>query len=428
MWLELKKSPATDRPVSELKAPIKIFLPLKQFKGAMPSICVKEGERVLLGQPVAKSAEGISCALHSPVSGTVTEITVTEQLEGERSPVIVIENDGKDIPYKRQLNSRSPLPKGAAVIEAVSSYAVVAAESDLPLWVRLAEMAEKKVKTIIINAVESEPYICSSQKIMEENAEEVAQGLMLIMSAAGAKSAMLAVSDDVPSEIIEGVKNNARLQGIALKVVHVPQKYPLGIERYLICHLIAHGEIGSQNNTKKTLTADVDAEFVYAEDCLNVSRAAAGRPQLSRIITVAGDAVGNPQNLEVRIGSTVRDVLDHCGLSFEPDRVVIGGAMRGVAASSLDTPITKTVSAVLALRHERPGSTKSICINCGRCVGVCPEGLLPNYIAMRAVKADFDALRALYINECRECGLCSYVCPGRMPIVELIKNIKKAAL
>lgn len=427
MWLELAKSPAVTRPVAELKAPLKIYLPLRQFKGSLPEFCVLKGSRVLMGQPVALAGDGDSCPLHSPVSGAVTEIKDCDHPLGGRSKMIVIENDGRDLPFEKTI-AKSKNTKGAEIIEALKKAGTVSASGfEPPLWVKLETMARKKVKTIVINAVETEPYICSSQKILDEIPDSVAKGISLIMDCTGAKSAVLAISDDTPPEIVEGMKESAHLEGLKLKVAHIPQKYPLGNETYLLRELFRR-EIKNAPEKSGESPVDLHVGFICAEDCANASNAVAdGQPQLTRIITVAGDAVENPQNIEVRIGTTVRDVLDHCGLSFDPDRVVLGSAMRGVAVTDLNTPITKSVTAVLSLKASRGGFVKSQCINCGKCVKVCPEGLLPNYIAMRAVKADFNALNELHINDCIECGLCAYICPGRMPIVELIKNIKKAA-
>jgi electron transport complex protein RnfC len=430
LWLELKKLPAADRPVAELKAPGKIFLPLRQFKGFLPTLCVAQGEHVLMGQPVAISAGGVSCSLHSPVSGTIFEITEYDHPLGGHSQMIVIENDGRDITYKKVLPQQNAKIGRAEIIEAVKNSAVVAASGFCPpLWARLAGMSDKKIKTVVINAVEAEPYICSSQKLLDESPDSVAQGLSLIMKCLGASAAVLAVSDDVPPRIVEGMAASARLEGIMLKVAHIAQKYPLGNELYLMRELFPHEVENAPAQFRSAAPEELHVGFFCAEDCFNVSRAIIeGQPQTTRIITVAGDAVEDPQNLEVRIGSTVRDVLDFCGLNFDPDRVVLGSVMRGVAVTKLNTPITKSVTAVLALKAARGGFSKSNCINCGKCVSVCPQGLLPNYIAMRAVKADFDALRELHIKKCIECGSCAYICPGRMPIVELIKNIKKAAL
>lgn len=423
LWLELKKSPASERPIAELHAPARLFLPLRQFQGSLPIPCVEAGDRVYMGQPIADAADGISCALHSPVSGVVTGVTDYDHPVGGRSQMIVIENDGRDLIYEKSAVSDPEKLDGAGIIAAVKAAGVVSAgDFGPPLWVKLSELAKDKAGAVVINAVETEPYVCSSQKLMDENPDGVAKGLRFVMRCLGAERAMLAVGDDLPHETVQGMVESAHLEGVNLAVTHVPQKYPNGFERYLLAELFPHGDPEGADKAP-------EVGFVCAQDCVNVQSAVAeGRPQLTRVLTVAGDAIKNPQNLEVRIGTTLRDILEYCGLSFDPDRLVVGSAMRGAAVTSLSVPVTKSVGAVLALKAVRGGLGKSICINCGRCVGVCPQGLMPNYIAMRAVKADFDALRGLHINDCIECGSCAYVCPGHMPIVELIKNIKKAAL
>lgn len=430
LWLELKKSPVAERPIEALKAPSKLYLPLRQFQGVLPVACVDEGEHVYMGQPIAEAADGMSCALHSPVSGVVESISEFDHPVGGRSAMIVISNDGLDTPYNKASQAGQGALKSAAVIAVVKDAGVVSCDdSSLPLWWKLKTMADSKTKTIVINAVETEPYICVSQKIADENPEGVIQGLELVMRCAGADKAIYSVSDDVPHEIVHGIEESARIAGIKLKVAHILQKYPYGNVRYLMRELFPNETDEACAEDEVQTPEKLHVGFVTPQDCLNICRAVLdGEPELTRIITVAGGAIEDPHNLEVRIGSTVKDILECCGLSFDPDRVVLGSAMRGVAITSLMTPITKSVSAVLALKADRRGLTKSICINCGKCVSVCPQGLMPNYIAMRAVKADFDALRGLHINDCIECGSCAYICPGRMPIVELIKNIKKAAL
>lgn len=423
LWLELKKTPAAERPIVELKAPTRLYLPLNQCGGSLPEVLVQEGSRVLMGQPIADAAGGDCCALHSPVSGTVESIKEYNYPIGGKSAMIVIENDGRDMPYKKS----AAHPKNTEeVISAIRNAGVVSSKGyELPLWTKIQKIADRNIKTVVLNVVETEPYVCASQKVMDEMPDEVAQGLGIIMKCAGAKKAILAVSDDIPGEIAKGMAESAHLAGVELTIAHIPQKYPNGNEQFLWRELFAH-EIDAQ--IKKGGQAP-EVYFTYPQDCVNICRAVEdGTPQLTRVITVAGDAVENPQNLEVRIGTRIHDILDHCELSFDPDRVVLGSAMRGVAIQSLDTPVTKSVGAVLALKAASRKIAKSSCINCGKCVSVCPQGLLPNYIAMRAVKADVDALKDLHIDDCIECGLCAYICPGRMPIVELIKKIKKAAM
>lgn len=421
VWLDLKKQPACDRPVDTMPAPRAVFLPLRQHIGESPVLRVDVGDYVRLGQPIAEPGPGISCGLHSPVSGVVTDITEFHG-DGESCPMVEIENDGRDHVYEHRRGAEIDKLAQDEILGIVKDAAITSLSGpDIPFYAKLSAMAENGVKTIIINAVETEPYICTSQKLMDENPEEIAKGLVLIMKCTGAVKAVLAVSDDIDSRVIADMVEAAHLQGVELSLSRIRQKYPYGHEKYLP-GLIA-------KDIRATRPEDLEAGFVYAAECLDVLRAALyGFPQISRVLTVAGEAVNESRNVEVRIGTPVRAVLDHCGLNYDPERVVLGSAMHGTAITNLDVPVRKQDTAILALLPPRREKLKPLCINCGKCVRVCPERLLPNYIAMRAVIADMDACSALHIENCIECGACAYVCPGRMPIVELIKNIKKAAV
>lgn len=429
LWLELNKLPTAQRPIDELKAPAKLYLPVKQHKGELSVLAVAKGDHVYKGQVIASGSDGVSCPLHSPVSGVVEDIDEYISQTGIKSDLIIIANDGLETLYPR-FSNLSKKPTQEEILESVKLSGAVSADNEaLPLWAKLKTMFDIKPKTIIVNAVETEPYICMSQKIIDETPDDVTTALSLIMNATGAVKVIVAISDDVPHEIANSFDENVNLAGLDVSVAHIPQKYPNGNERFLMRQIFGRKMAKLSKEQIEPNAENLHIGFLMPQDCLNIKLACSdGLPQTTRIITVAGDAVKNPQNLEVRIGTTVRDVLERCGLSYDPDRIVLGSAMRGVSVTSLDTPITKSVCAVLALKAVRGGLQKSICVNCGKCVSVCPQGLMPNYIAMRAVKADFDSLKELHISDCIECGSCAYICPGRMPIVELIKNIKKAAL
>ena len=416
LWLDLKIQPASERPVEVLPAPRLITLPLHGHFGGHWVPSVAKGDTVGFGQVIAHWADDPQFPLRAPVSGSV-KYSIPE---GDGRPAaVVIENDGRD--YAAETPPQ-PADPGALTADDICAAArragiFVAEGRGEPLWRKLRRMREDGVDTLVLNAVETEPYLCSAQKLLSENPDDVARGLALAMKAVGASRLVLAVGDSVAREVVADMLESAHLEGADMTLRRVPPKYPSGNEKYLTGLLFGgRGEKPSKPG------------FVSAEECLHLMRAAVyGIPQVTRIVTVAGEAAENPQNVEVRLGTSVRDVLEYCGLKLDPERVVLGSAMRGTAVETLDTPVTADVSAVLALVPVRRAAMRSMCINCGRCVRVCPEKLMPNYIAMRAVLADFDACRALHIESCIECGACAFVCPGRMPIVELIKNIKKAA-
>jgi electron transport complex protein RnfC len=424
IWLDLNKTPAIDRPIDTVAAPLRPIFPLLQHKGEAAVLCVKKGNKVQSGQPLGNSGTGNSAAVHSSVSGKVIDIIDYKHPLTGNCTAVVVENDGNDTPYEYTSQNRDIKAIPAAEIMAHVRKAAIASNGgiDIPLWARLTLMKEKEVDTLVINAVESEPYICSSQKLMDENPEEVAFGISCIMKIIGCHNVILAVSDDYKSETDDVIKS-AHLMGIKIKLDRVWQKYPSGHEKYLL--KILTGTLLKNNETSE----DMQYGLVFAEDCLNVCNAVRhGMAKITKIITVAGGAIGNPQNLEVKLGTTIHDILEHCGLILEPERIVLGSAMRGIAINDLSLPIVKPVTAILALAGKELRAISPKCINCGKCVTVCPERLLPNYIAQSAVNADIDSCRELNIMNCIECGSCAYICPGRMPIVELIKNIKKTGI
>jgi electron transport complex protein RnfC len=424
LWFELHKKPAVDRPVDVLPAPAKLCIPVNEHRGAPSLPVVKAGDSVFLGQPLAVAGEGDSLGLHSPVSGRVLVIKDYDGPEGGKA--ITIENNGKDTVFIHNSQKKVHIDdlRPETIIALVKEAGIATATFCEPLWSKLRLMAENKVETLVINAVETEPYICTSQKLIAESPDLVAAGFAYLFKGVKAKKAVLAVSDDVHDAIVEDMVQSAHLNGIELKVEHVNLKYPSGYERYLAERIL--GEKIERSDRPE----DHGLGLTYPEECVHVYNALTEEtplffPQITRFITVAGGAVESPRVLEVRIGTPINYILDHCGLSFDPERVVLGSVMRGIAISDLNIPVTKYVTAVLALTSKSHGRITTICINCGRCVKVCPEGLLPNYLMQQAVKANIEACDKLHVDDCIGCGLCSYICPGKVPITELLKNIKK---
>lgn len=422
LWLELNKKAVVSRPVEPLPAPVRLIFPMLQQEGEPASVCVKKGQRVLMGQPLGVDGNDLSCSVHSSVSGKVSDIIEYKHPVIGSCPAVVVDNDGKDTPCEKTAGEHDYTKMSPQQIFALLRGAGIVSDSipAVPLWLKLMYMKKEKIETLIINSVETEPYICRSQKILDENPQEIAQGLYCMMKCTGAKKAVLAVSGDYRKEP-EDVLKSAHLMGCEVKLVRVPEKYPSGNEQFLFEILFRKRLAEGQS------PANAGAGFIYAEDCLYVARVLSkGEPQITKIVTVAGDAVEDPQNLEIRLGTEIQEVFDHVGLSCEPERAVLGSSMRGFAIATLSIPVIKSVSSILALKGAGHRAVTPRCVSCGKCVQVCPQRLLPNYLALYSVKANFEKCRELCIEKCIECGSCAYICPGKVPIVELIKNIKKA--
>lgn len=427
--MDLNKKPILERPVDELAAPARLVVPMLQNSGAPALPCVQKGDRVALGQPIGtepvQNAAGAvhdvpSCAVHSPVSGTVTDVVELDHPQVGKTRAVVLQNDGEDTPYPYNPVQNDPKHMTAEEILTRIRRTGLATGSGprLPLWARLSRMAGAHIETLTVNAVETEPYLCVARKLMEENPEQLCDGLSALLKCVGCKDAVLAVGDDTDAEP-DDVLKVASLMGLPLRVERVTRKYPSGNERFLFPLL-----------TGRIFPAGTGPEasgmgFVEVEDCVATARAVRlFRPQITRAVTVAGSAVGSAQVLEVRLGTSIHDVLEHCTLAYEPERVVLGGPMCGSAIGDTRLPIVKATHAVLAVRATRRRAKPAVCIGCGRCVHVCPERLFPNLLAQNAIRGDMAACAALDLASCIECGSCSYICPGRMPLAELIKKAR----
>jgi electron transport complex protein RnfC len=310
IWLELNKHPACDRPIESMPAPRTVYLPLRQHEGDPCVPTVKVGDAVKAGETIAAAGEGVSCPLQSPVSGTVREIAECSMPTGAASTMIVIDSDEREREYAHAGTEDTDSLTEENILDAAKDAGIASVSVfGPPLWARLEKMRDAEVDTLIINAVETEPYICSSQKIIDDYPDEVALGMSLMMRCVGADKGMLAVSDDIEPSVIDGMLESAHLAGPDLKLERIHQKYPSGFERYLI------GLIKENRKIRDPL--DVKAGFVYPEECMLLARmVTSGHPQTAKVITVSGDAVGNPQTMEVPLGTPVRDVLEHCGLIY----------------------------------------------------------------------------------------------------------------
>ena len=366
----------------------------------------------------------MSAPIYATVSGMVKGIEERRVVTGDKVMSIIVENDGlyEEVP----MAPKKPLDKMTKedIVEAVKEAGIVGmGGAGFPTFIKLSPKEPDKIDYVIANCAECEPYLTSDYRRMIEEPEKVVGGLKIMLRLFDNAKGILAIEDNKPDciKILRDLtKDEPRISVKALKT-----KYPQGAERTLI-----YATTGRQINSKM-LPADAGCVVNNVDTICAVYRAVTeGRPLMERIVTVTGDAIANPQNFRIRIGMNYRELVDAAGgFTKTPEKVICGGPMMGFAMFSLDVPSTKTSTALLCLSHDEVAASEpGPCINCGRCVEVCPGRIVPSKVASAAERFDEEAFCALNGMECCECGCCSYICPAKRPLTQQIKSMRKIQL
>ncbi|MEE0969178.1 MAG: electron transport complex subunit RsxC [Clostridia bacterium] len=419
-------------PTQKMNPPAEITIPMSQHVGPHCIPIVRIGDSVLKGQTVGIPDGGLGCPVHSPVSGKVKAIGSYNNFEGKPVKTVVIENDGlyemsSEIrPIEKKLSETS----SEEIIEIIRKAGIVGmGGAAFPTYAKL-QASIGKVDRLIINCAECEPYITANHRLMLERPGEIINGAKILLKALGLRLADIATEDNKLDAVAKLEEKIGASKMINIRVMQT--KYPQGDERQLIYALTGR-ELPAGR-----IAADVGCVIFNAETCAAVYRAFAfGLPLIERIVTVSGDCIASPKNVLTPIGASYKDLIDFCGgTKKEPKKIINGGPMMGVSVWDINSPITKSTSAVLVFSEDMctDDSDSFNCIRCGRCVKNCPMHLMPNYIAQFAMKGRYEETETYHVNSCVECGTCSYNCPGRVPIVQYIRvakgvlKAKKAAL
>lgn len=418
------KEMSKDRPIQDLVPGNELVYPLSQHIGAPDEALVAKGDRVLAGQKIAESKAFVSAPIHASVSGTVKAIEPRRVAAGDMVTSIVVENDGlyEDIGFY----PLAPLEKLSReeIIDVVREAGIVGmGGAGFPTHVKLSPKRPQKIEYVIANCAECEPYLTSDYRRMLEEPEKLIGGLKIIQSLFENAQGVLAVEDNKPDCISLLRQLTKDEPGISVRALKT--KYPQGGERSLI-YAVTGRKINSQ-----MLPADVGCVVNNVDTMVAVYRAVVeGRPLMERIVTVTGDAVASPRNFRVKIGTSYQDVLNAAGgFRVEPEKIICGGPMMGVSMFDLNVPVTKTSTALIGLTVDEVSSLKpGPCINCGRCVEVCPGRVIPSRLADYAERFDEKAFLDNYGMECCECGCCSFVCPAKRPLTQEIKSMRKIQL
>ena len=391
-----------------------------------PSVpCVKKGDTVLAGQKIADAGGFVSVPLHASVSGTVKGIEKRLNATGSMVDCIVIENDQQYQETEFQEARLEDLTKEEILNRIKEGGVVGMGGAGFPTHVKLAPKDPSKIEYILVNGAECEPYITSDYRRMIEEPEKVVKGLQVILTLFDSAKGYICIEDNKPdciAKMKELVKDIDRIE-----VKEMMTKYPQGGERTLI-----YAATGREINSSM-LPADVGCVVDNVETVISVYKAVIlGRPVNSRVVTVTGDGIKEPKNLLVLAGTDMSELVDAAGgLKGKIAKAISGGPMMGFALYDLHVPCTKTTSAFLFLEHDAVSEAQEIqtaCINCGRCVSVCPGHVLPARLAKLAERGDMAGFEALDGMECCECGCCSYICPAKRPLTQSIKSMRKMVL
>ncbi|HEY8349160.1 MAG TPA: electron transport complex subunit RsxC, partial [Clostridia bacterium] len=401
--------------------PSRVIIPMLQHVGAPCVPLVKKGDRVLVGQKIGDSDRPISAPVHSSVSGTVTDVRQIVYSNGMEVMAVEIKPDGL-----QELHDSVAPPvctDRESMLKAIRESGIVGlGGAGFPTSVKLSPPPGKTIDILIINGAECEPFITSDYREMMENPQYIIEGTKKVMEITGIGKAYIGIENnkqdaiDLLSSLVTDSDN--------IEVVSLPARYPQGGEKQLIYALT-----GRKVPTGK-LPSDVG---VLAQNVTTVSFIAqyfkTGLPLIRKKVTVDGSAVANPKNVEVLIGTPLREVFDFCGgFCDEPRKIIMGGPMMGVAQHSLDDPVLKQTNALLAFNERDAEKPKeSVCIRCGKCVAACPMSLLPLYINLNVVRGKFEETAKYHVTDCIECGCCSYVCPASRNLVQSVR-IAKAEL
>lgn len=413
------KDLSKDLPIKVVMPEGDLVYPMSQHIGAPAKPIVQKGDRVLVGQKIAEKGGFISANISSSVSGTVKAIEPRLVTNGSYCNCIIVENDNKyeTVEGFGQDRDYTKMSK-EDIIKAVEEAGIVGlGGAGFPTHVKLSPKNPDQIDYVLVNGAECEPYLTSDYRLMLEEPEKVVGGLKVMISLFPKAKGVIGIEDNKPDAIAkleELVKNEDRIEVCPLKT-----KYPQGAERQVI-----YAITGRKINVSK-LPADVGCVVDNVDTVIGVYNAVCKNiPLIRKIVTVTGDAVKTPQNFNVRTGTAYQQVLKEAGgFKQQPEKVISGGPMMGMALFDLNVPIGKTSSALLCLTSDAVAEIEpSACIRCGRCVAACPSSLVPQKMMEYAEANNVEGFIDINGTECYQCGSCTYVCPAKRQLTQAFKH------
>jgi len=411
-------------PIRRLPFAPTLIVPLSQHAGAPAIPLVKPGQEVVRGEPVASANGFVSAPLHAPATGVVESIQLMPSARGPKAESIVInvyQGSSQEVLYSAPRDVDSMAPE--EIIQAVQDTGMVGlGGAAFPTHVKMKPPPEHKIDTLVVNGCECEPYLTCDHRLMLEQTDNLLSGIRIVMRALGVDRAMIGIEDNKMDAVDAIARQLAANSPISVHAVQT--KYPQGAEKMLIESLLGRrvpsgsfpSAVGVSVFNVSTL-AQIGALLPMGEGVIE------------RVVTVTGPGVEHPGNYLVPVGTPVRFLLEFAGSTpRQAHELILGGPMMGMSVASLDVPVTKAVSG-LVLLEASDADLREVkvqpCIRCAYCVEACPMHLNPSTLGLLAAKAEYETMaKQFHLNDCFECGCCSYVCPSNIPLVQYFRIAK----
>lgn len=410
-------------PIRRLPFAPRLILPLAQNRGAPAKPVVTPGQEVVRGEPIAVADGFMSVPLHAPATGAVKAIELVHSAEGPKTEAIIIDvylGASQRVLYGAEVDPFDLSPE--EIVAAVQATGMVGqGGAAFPSHVKFTVPKGRQLDTLVVNGCECEPYLTCDHRIMLEQPREMITGIRIALRALGLKRAMIGVEDN-KMDAVESLRKVLPEDG-SITVHALETKYPQGAEKMVIESLLGR-QVPSGG-----LPVDIG---VVVFNVGTLAQLGELLPQtqglIERVVTISGLGVKKPGNYRVPIGTPIRFLLEQAGATSDANKVILGGPMMGMSVSSLDVPVTKAMSGVVALGtgnvDAKPRKVHP-CIRCARCVEACPMHLNPSMLGLLASKREYETMASSYnLMDCFECGCCSYVCPSNIPLVQYFRIAK----
>jgi electron transport complex protein RnfC len=410
-------------PIRRLPFAPQLIVPLSQHAGKPSQLLVKVGEEVVRGQPIASADGFVSVPQHAPATGRIKAIQLMPTARGPKTLSLLLdvyqaEPQQELYEYSHDIDSMS----ADDIIQAVQDSGMVGlGGAAFPTHVKMKPPPEHKVDTVVANGCECEPYLTCDHRIMLEQPDNLIRGLRLVQKALGVKNAIIGIEDNKMDAVTALRKKLDKDDPIQVQAVKT--KYPQGAEKMLIKALLG------RKVPPGSLPSSVGVSVFNVGTLAQIGELLPdGRGVIERVVTVSGPGIAKPGNYLVPVGTPVEFLLQHAGVTDDAHEVILGGPMMGMSVAALDVPVTKAMSGMVVLNkddHDLHKTQTQPCIRCGYCLEACPMLLNPSMLGMLASGSDYETMqRDYHLNDCFECGSCSYVCPSSIPLVQYFRIAK----